>query len=931
MFDKEKVLSGKYLFVVQYLQWRPDCTHPLGIVVKILRKGETSKDSLEIAYAEHGVRKSFKDETTKEVQKKFPSSWSIPKSEYLSRQKISTAFTIDPPDSRDLDDALSIESTPDSLYRVGIHIADVSYFVKHGSALDREATLRCTSYYPGHREESIPMIPRDLSEGHCSLLPDQDRLAVSLFLCLNSEGEVVGEPEIHRTIVHSCCRLTYAQAQQIIEEQELDSEDFPQIAIKGVHVLNTIVQKRRRVRLGDGANIHQEGDVKEDFEAHELVEEMMVLANKTIAEYLMDRVPHIAPLRTQLPPKKHRLTEWLEKHGKYLTYLQAIHRCLHVKVREAQEPVAEVFKVHHNVWTEICKAAERQNVAHLMRLAYDEKNQPQLSIAHAQFKRIQAKSRYVCAGDQPDENIVHYSLGMPKYTQFTSPIRRYADIMVHRLVLAIQSGDHVNDRFPPEEIARICRRCTFYQDNARKFGKACKRIHLAEKLRTANQEICATVQSIEGGHVNLHIESSEYDLLGGREKKLTISKLNPLDKTNPKEGKDEECIELKWRLRMYHAPQETSKTTPSGRADGGNADKIGSSAAKAMLSDDLHDENKVVDIPGKKWLQVLNAVKSGDALNLGMLIKQLDKDLCVTPRQRTDAHPERVLALKDQRGKVYQHPHQGEKASGTENDGHFYDKSLLIKQYNVLHVQLMCHMINGLLSPDIQLLKLTSRVNLCLEHTKYPRDCFAMTARYQASRDRYGTIGEYISAWAPVLAMEAATEAVAENDSFTIARLGVQWKKRSEEKGSKTVGLVTLPLDYCNSRQLEFHPGDFICIRVRYEDCARRLKRDPENEATNEAIAASAESVSTSDTSVNDTRNKDVTQSTNPNDYWVGHCVLDKALKKKTLLELTFELHQASSVMPQDLFDGKKHESIFEIIHRTLPQRYVWLMLVHVN
>ena len=664
---------------------------------------------------------------------------------------------------------------------------------------------------------------------------------------------------------------------------------------------------------------------REDFEAHELVEEMMVLANKTIAEYLMDRVPHIAPLRTQLPPKKHRLTEWLEKHGKYLTYLQAIHRCLHVKVLEAQEPVAEVFKVQHNVWSEICKAAEQQNVADLMKLAYDEKTQPQLSIAHAQFKRIQAKSRYVCAGDQPDENIVHYSLGMPKYTQFTSPIRRYADIMVHRLVLAIQSEDHVDDRFPPEEIARICRRCTFYQDNARKFGKACKRIHLAEKLKTANQEICATVQSIERGHVNLHIESSEYDLLGGREKKLTISKLNPTDKTNPEEGKEEECIELKWRLRMYYAPKGTSGKAAPGCGDGANAEQIGSSEVKAMLTDDLPGENNVVDIPGEKWLQVLNAVKSGDAVHLSMLIKHLDQDLCVTQRQRTDVQPKSALTSKDQRGKVYQHPHQGEKASGTENDGHFYDKSLLIKQYHVLHVQLMCHMINGLLSPDIQLLKLTSRVNLCLEHTKYPTDCFAMTARYQASKDRYDTIGDYISAWAPVLAMEAATEAVAESDTFTIVRLGVQWEK--PETGSKTVGLVTLPLDYCNSRQLEFHPGDFICIRVRYEDCAGQLRRDPETEATNEAMTASDQH------STDDPRSKDVTQSTNPNDYWVGHCVLHKAkaLEKKPLLELTFKLHQSSSVMPQGLLDGKKHQSIFEMIHRTLPQRYVWVMLACVN
>ena len=917
MFSREEVQSGNYLFVVQYLQWRPDCTHPLGIVVKTLPKGSTAEHSFQVAKAEYGVRPSFRG-AEKEVQRTFPISWVVPEEEYCRRQRVIGAFTIDHPESMDLDDALSVQSTQNGSCRVGIHIADVSFFVTPGSKLDDEAQQRCTSYYPGEGRESIPMIPRRLSEKHCSLLPQQDRLAVSVFLLIDEQGKVVDRPaEICRTIVNSCCRLDYSQAQALID-QHAEMREFPEDVVTGVRILNGIAQQRLKARLADGADSSNDGDVRGNVEAHELVQELMILANKTIAEYLMAALPELAPLRSQLPPKEHRMHEWLQTNARYLGYLHAVRRCMNVVRADADDSVP-VFKIHRGAWLELRSAAAEEDMAKARRVMQDERNQPQVAAAHAQFRRIQARSRYQRAGDQPAENARHYSLGVSHYTHFTSPIRRYADILVHRLVLQVLETKKAGP-LTEEEVDKICRRCTFYQANASKFSKTCRKIKLADKLKSANQEVCVIVESIEEGCLRLHIADAAQDLLGGREKKLKIGLLSPLSTTQP-EGEEAQCIELKLKFRMYFAPtRETAKKISSKRKEDGAKFRIPKTEVITMLKDVLTKDYDPVDISGEKWLKMMEAVESDDAARLISIIDSTDVDTPVV--QASPSGGNAVNARTKEKGAIYRHPHYGEKPTGADFDEHFYDVNLVVRQYDSLHVQLGCHVLKGVLSPDLQLLKLTKQVSICLEHQKYPLDCFATTARHYASRAKYGSAEEYRDAWVPVLAMEAATEAVDENDNVTIAKLEVTWVV---EEG-KTIGRVDLPESYCDSRQLEFYPGDLICIRARYGDCAGRSTG-----GSSRARPIQEDSVAACDGTTNHSRSmrseksdgtkKDVYLGSTSTDVWVGHCILEEVVEKKRMIKLAFRLHQASSDVPKALLDGKPHSSMFEVIHRTLPQR----------
>ena len=796
VMDIAEFCSGKYLFLVQYLQWRQDCSSPLGIIIGKLPQKDTLDASMEILFAEHGIRKSFVEESKEQVLSQFPTTWSVPAEEYQSRKKIEGAFTIDPEMSKDLDDALTVEQLPKSMYRIGVHIADVSYFVKEGTPLDKDALFRSTSYYPGFGYESVPMLPPELSENHCSLLPGKDRLSLSVFLDLSGEGKLLGPPEIKRTIVRSCCRLSYGEAQKVIDGHHTSTEQIPSDTAKKIQALSLLAQKRRVMRLRDAAFDHwsDSDHDPESFKAHEMVEEMMILANEQVANHLSINIPDAAPLRTQLPPKDHRLSDWVRRYGQLVNfslYLRGFYseETLQKITADVECSKSREFKVQQSVWSDICDAARLKDYTKLQFLICNERHHPQLAVANLHFQRIQPKSQYVCKGDLSQENVVHFSMGIPFYTHFTSPIRRYVDIQVHRLVLDLITKGVKTKESSKDQVAKVCRRSTFAQANSRRFEKGCNKVHTAAKLREQSQETKAVIALIENRAISLEILNKEFNHLSATQRKLKLSSLNPFESDINEDASE---IVLTWKQRLYIAPKKGYVMEL----------KAEEKEVKKLLSQGMVDKGEVLDLPSENWQQILEAIQTANYSRLEELITKTERDRQIS--RRTNSSASNVESSRP-----------GKK----DNMRHFYEKRLTLRTFDVVNIQLSTHMTDGVLHPEVQLFKINPRVHICIEHRKYPRKCFATTLLCQASRVTYSSVDNYIHAWKPVLAMEAATGAVDESDEFTIHNLDVQWTK-SDSSGD-VEGSFSLQKEYCTERQIEFHEGDFVCVRVQDQSMER--------------------------------------------------------------------------------------------------------------
>lgn len=420
--------------------WRPESYLPLAVVKHSLGQGGEIEAQTAAILFEHAIHSADFPSETLACLPKGP--WKIPIEEFKVRRDMRNfrIFSIDPPDAKDLDDALSIENIGNGVMRVGVHIADVSYFVHPETMLDREAQDRSTSIYLIQR--MLPMLPRILCEELCSLNPGVDRLAFSVMWDINPSGDVL-DHWIGRTIIRSCCKLSYQHAQEIIDGifdcsktngsemcyPELHGPFDWQDIVADVHNLHKIARQRRESRFEKGAlrldnsklvfvldedGLPCESMLYESKDSNMLVEEFMLLANTTVAEVISRAFPDCSLLRRHPEPNIRKLREleaFCNKHGFDLDVSSAgaLHHSL--------ENLREKLKDDHSLFSIILLYATKP-----MQLA-----------------------TYFCTGELRDKenDWAHYALATPLYTHFTSPIRRYPDIVVHRILAATLEAEEI--------------------------------------------------------------------------------------------------------------------------------------------------------------------------------------------------------------------------------------------------------------------------------------------------------------------------------------------------------------------------------------------------------------------------------------------------------------------------------------------------------
>ena len=434
---KDKLAGGKTgdKAVVKIIEWPTDTKSPIGKVVDILgRQGENNAE-MHAILAQYGLPYRYPANVEKAAEKLQPD---ITPDEIARREDFRevTTFTIDPKDAKDFDDALSIRRAEGNNWEVGVHIADVSHYVKEGDIIDREAQKRATSVYLVDR--TIPMLPERLCNYICSLRPDEDKLAYSVIFVLDDQAHVVRWHLAH-TVIRSNRRFAYEEVQTILERnRQASAED---LAAPGEHpkplpegaplegeyaeeivTLNRLAKLLRAARFKNGAigfdraevrfEIDDKGHpvstyVKVAKDANKLVEEFMLLANRTVAESIgrvaKGKKPKVFPYRIHDvpdPEKLEKLRAFVTKFGYRL------------RTEGSKTDISKSL----NALLEEAKGKKEENAVEMVAL------------------RAMMKARYSI------HNIGHYGLMFTYYTHFTSPIRRYPDTMVHRLLTRYAEG-----------------------------------------------------------------------------------------------------------------------------------------------------------------------------------------------------------------------------------------------------------------------------------------------------------------------------------------------------------------------------------------------------------------------------------------------------------------------------------------------------------
>lgn len=448
---------------VRILAWPESEKCPSGEVIDILGRAGAHVAEMHALLIEHGLPYKYPEYLEKSAQR---IAAAIPEKEIAKRKDFRhiKTFTVDPADAKDFDDALSARRLDNGNWEVGVHIADVGYYVKPNTEIDKEARRRAMSVYlVGH---TVPMLPERLCNRLCSLCPGEDRLCFSVIFELDADGHV-RDFEICRTVIKSNHRFTYQDVQQIIETGKGKYKEE-------IRVLDRLAKKLREERFRNGAVTFNRGAVKfcmdaaykplqayveESNDANQLIEEFMLLANRTVARFVSN----------------------MQASGKGKTFIYRTHAAPVIERQEKLVALARRFGYQLDTHNGRNRFSRSLNL--FLESITDETQKSQINLLAI---RLMSKAKYTTT------NSGHFGLAFHDYTHFTSPIRRYPDLLVHRLLLRYLDS---NTNAQRSKYEKLCQHCSEMELSVKAAERDSVRYKLAEFMQGKEGSVFAGIIS----------------------------------------------------------------------------------------------------------------------------------------------------------------------------------------------------------------------------------------------------------------------------------------------------------------------------------------------------------------------------------------------------------------------------------------------------
>jgi VacB/RNase II family 3'-5' exoribonuclease len=794
------------LFVVCIEKWDHNYMYPLGFAMCYIPEGTDEASSQRIINLACHVPARYQPGDLANFQPDL-STWAAQLQCHREDLRSEFIISIDPPECTDVDDALSVKVDKDNQkYTVSVHIADVSFFVAKDSKLDNEACRRGLTYYPVGKQKPIHMLPGEFVEHYCSLLPHRDRPCITVTFVVDQEGNVE-EPHVSRTLISNKRKLTYSEAQELITSyadnknfgKHIEGESSGVLRTTLMH-LNLAAQLLRRKRLGNSRH-HVLVDkllnlaTHQDTAAHILVEELMITANSIVAERIIKKFPHCTPLRRQSSPEKEELEKWFKQYAHYSSLVSSIeqHAPYHLDSAVSDEQIDEPkVSLLAEVAEMLREATQSEDIAKIREILRAEQYHPLQALALDGWLSIQHSAEYVSSGCC--EDFSHFALNKQHYTHFTSPIRRYIDIIIHRLLVStLESTEQCP--YTNDDMREICSRANKTKSQEKKFEKYSTILATAASLSSAPVFMPGILVEIDESGLCFQFPGLPHMKRGQRS--VTFSKLDVSEKPyHPVIGEDQtrefiydmEQMILKWNRRIYDVNCFSKVESAKPQSDT-NVLKL------VEITSDRHVRN----VSLQHYQSVRKALKNSNNSQLLEAVR-----LMLLAVEWNPTCPEILSETKS--GKIVKHHTEGR---------------LQLHAGVVMHVQLGAECQQGFLQPRIMQVSLTPEYCMCVQHMDDAVKCFSNVATKKLE-DRYKSLSQYQDIWRPIISMEAAYSAIQETDPVVIKNVPVRLRRVSDTNRPKYCGQLELDIQFCMERCINLSYNvkdgdedmlDYLCLK----------------------------------------------------------------------------------------------------------------------